>query len=287
MPTQQKVKRQFHYAVGNTGAEIRFPSIPQIKIGWRLLSFTLFVASLAMVYLLLSAPAFLVQGLESEGLVRLSPADLNSVLDVNGKSIVWLDPIHARTELMSAFPELKELKILVSLPNHIRFIADERQPVLAWQMEDKAYWLDNEGVLIPERGDPGELLVINANTTPPIVKTVEVADPLPVESVVSGENESSFSVAQIQGYGDQVDPAVVDAAFKLSLQIPAGSKILYNNNHGLGWKSEGGWDVFVGFSDDIEYKLIAYEALMSKLSEEGITPSMVSIEHLHAPYYRE
>jgi hypothetical protein len=63
---------------------------------------------------------------------------------------------------------------------------------------------------------------------------------------------------------------------------------LYNSNHGLGWKSEGGWDVFVGLTlDKIEYKLNAYDAMMNKLNEEGIAPSMVSIEYLYAPYYRE
>ena len=285
---QQKVKRQFHYAVGNTGAEIRFPSIPQIKIGWRFLSFILFVACAIMIYFLLSAPLFIVQQLETDGLNRLTSADLNSVLDINGKSIVWMNATKAESDLASAFPELSEINIGVVLPNHIKISAFERQPVLSIQMEDKSYWVDDEGVLIPSRGEPGELLVIHASAMPPVIKTVEKTEPVNEHPNLISPDVNSFSIAQIQGYGDQIDPLVVDAAFKLSLEIPAGSKILYNSNHGLGWKSEGGWDVFVGLTlDKIEYKLNAYDAMISKLNEEGIAPSMVSIEYLHAPYYRE
>jgi len=285
---QQKVKRQFHYSVGNTGAEIRFPSIPQVKIGWRFLSFILFVACAVMIYFLLSAPLFIVQQLEIKGLNRLTAADINSVLDINGKSIVWMNTSNAKSDLLSAFPELSEINIAVVLPNHIRISAKERQPVLSIQMDDKSYWVDDEGIIIPSRGDPGELLVIHASSMPPVIKTVVETEPVEAHPNLISPEVNSFSIAQIQGYGDQIDPLVVEAAFKLSLEIPAGSKILYNNNHGLGWKSEGGWDVFVGLTlDKIEYKLNAYDAMISKLNEEGIAPSMVSIEYLHAPYYRE
>jgi len=288
MISPQKVKRQFHYSVGNTGAEIRFPSIPQIQIGWRLLSTILFIASIVMVYFLFNAPIFIVNQLETEGLERLTTSDLNSVLDINGKTIVWMNVNKAKSDLMSAFPELKDISVNVVLPNHIRISLVERKPVLAWKIEEETYWIDNEGIIIPSRGDPGELLVVNAGEMPPLVKTADINEPSEEKSILNSIEESSFSIAQIQGYGDQVDPAMVDAAFKLSLQIPAGSKILYNKNHGLGWKSEGGWDVFVGSTlDNIDYRLNAYNALIDKLSEEGIAPTWVSIEHLNAPYFRE
>jgi len=286
--TPQKVKRQFHYSVGNTGAEIRFPSIPQIQIGWRLLSSLLFIACIVMVYFLLNAPIFVVDQLETEGLDRLTASDLNSVLDINGKSIVWMNASKAKADLIAAFPELKEISVNLVLPNHIQISLVERKPVLAWKIEEETYWIDNEGIMIPSRGDPGELLVVNAGAMPPFVKTADLIEPMKENSIINSVEEKSFSIAQIQGYGDQVDPAMVDAAFKLSLQIPTGSKILYNENHGLGWKSEGGWDVFVGSTlDNIDYRLNAYNALINKLSEEGIAPTWVSIEHLNAPYFRE
>lgn len=288
LPAPKKTRRQFYYTLGQTGSEIRFPAVPQLQIGWRMLSFVLFCAAFLAIYFIFSAPMFQVQQIETEGLLRLTSADLNAVLDIQGRSVAWIDAINAQAELMAAYPELKDVSIKVNLPNQLKIIATERQPVLAWQMDDHTYWVDNEGVLIPPRGEAADLLTIHASAAPPLVKSLDIAEPVQETTVTTSESKTGFSVAQIEGWGDQIDPAIVDAAFRLSLEIPAGTNILYNKSHGLGWKSEGGWDVYVGLTlTNIEYKLNAYNMLIAKLGEEGITPSMVSIEYLHAPYYRE
>ena len=284
----KKVRRQFNYTIGNTGTEIRIPSIPDIHIGWRLFSFILLFVCMTGLYFLFSAPIFQVQDLELNGFQRLTAADINTVLEINGKSIVWFNPAKAQTALETAYPELKNVAISVQLPNNILVSAEERQPVLAWKTDDQTYWLDSEGVLIPPRGEPGNLLVINSSVQPPLTINESTATYNELDMAVKNNAGKGFSVAQIQGWGEQVDPSLVEAAFQLSLQIPPETKILYNQSHGLGWKTAGGWDVFVGLTlNDITYKLKAYQALINKLGEEGITPSMVSIEHLHAPYYRE
>ncbi len=288
LPVQKKTRRQFYYTLGKTGSEIRFPAVPQLQIGWRMLSFVLFCAAFLAIYFIFSAPMFQVQQIETEGLLRLNAADLNAVLDIQGRSVAWIDAKKAQIDLLAAFPELKDVAIKVNLPNQLKISAFERQPVLAWQMDDHTYWIDNEGVLIPPRGEAASLLTIHASTMPPLVKSLDNASPSQDLSDTKSSENIGFSVAQIEGWGDQIDPSVVDAAFRLSLEIPAGTNILYNKSHGLGWKSEGGWDVYVGLTlTNIEYRLNAYNMLMAKLSEEGITPSMVSIEYLHAPYYRE
>ncbi len=289
-PTTQpkKARRQFYYSIGQTGSEIRFPAMPQVQIGWRFLSFILFCVCFLGIYFLFSAPLFQVQQMETDGLIRLNAADLNSVLDINGRSIAWVNAVKAQTELIAAFPELKDLKVALTFPNTLRISAIERQPAIAWSMDDHTYWVDNEGILIPPRGEAGDLLTIHADVMPPLVSVNDNSAATDEIDNVKVSSKTGFSVAQIQGWGDQIDPAIVDAAFRLTLEMPVGTKILYNQSHGLGWKSEGGWDVFVGLTlSNIEYKLIAYNSLINKLGEEGITPSMVSIEHLHAPYYRE
>lgn len=284
----KKTRRQFYYTLGQTGSEIRFPAVPQVQIGWRFLSFILFSICFLGIYFLFSAPLFQVQQIETEGLIRLTAADLNSVLDISGRSIAWIDASVAQTELAAAFPELKDLQITVSLPNSLIISVHERQPVIAWSMDDHTYWIDNEGILIPPRGEATDLLTINASVMPPLVKANDNSQRTEKNIQSKAPSQAGFSVAQIQGWGDQINTEIVDAAFRLSLEMPVGTIILYNQTHGLGWKSEGGWDVYVGLTlSDIEYKLIAYNSLINKLDEEGITPSMVSIEHLHAPYYRE
>jgi hypothetical protein len=107
--------------------------------------------------------------------------------------------------------------------------------------------------------------------------------------VVSAEEGiSSTSVVPLASWGEKVDPTLIDAANQLAAFIPPGSEILYNNIHGMGWKAEQGWDVYVGLTlNDIHYKLNAYQALLEKFNTEGIYPSMVSLEFTQRPYYRE
>jgi cell division protein FtsQ len=283
---KQATRRQYNYAVGATGAAIRLPAISSINIGWRFLSFFLGIFCLAGIYLLFNSSDFQVHQIQTSGLQRLSANDLDAVMKISGESIIWFDANQATKDLSLAFPELKELQITVEMPNVIQISAVERQPVLLWQTDKQAYWLDDEGVLIPPRGEVGELLTIHASSAPPLVKSIQDTETTTLLDQNSGTTQ--LSIAQLQGWGETVDPVMIDAAYQLMAQIPIDSKILYNQVNGLGWKAEQGWDVFVGLTlNDINYKLIAYQALVEKFTAEGIYPSMVSIEFALRPYYRE
>jgi hypothetical protein len=63
--------------------------------------------------------------------------------------------------------------------------------------------------------------------------------------------------------------------------------ILYDQEHGLGWNDPEGWQVYFGQDNgDIEMKLVVYKSLVEKLTQEGIFPTMISVDYVHAPYYR-
>jgi hypothetical protein len=36
----------------------------------------------------------------------------------------------------------------------------------------------------------------------------------------------------------------------------------------------------------MEMKLLVYQAIVDRLQKEGITPALISVENVHAPYYR-
>jgi hypothetical protein len=279
---QQRARRQYYYSLGATGAEIRLPAIQTKDLGWRLLSAAILAFSFFALYFLFNSPDFQIQQLEAQGIQRLTTSDLNTVIDLQGKSIIYVNASKVQANLTEAFPELSNIQVSINLPNQVLITCTERQPVLAWKTENKTYWLDQEGVLIPPRGEFGELLTITASEEPPVLAVIA---PVETEAAVT---EQKLSAAEIEGWGRQVDISLVNAAFKLSLQVPQGTPILYNPEHGLGWEDPSGWDVYVGLTlNDIEYKLKAYQELIGKLGEEGITPSLVSFERLHAPFYRE
>ena len=63
--------------------------------------------------------------------------------------------------------------------------------------------------------------------------------------------------------------------------------LVYDSVHGLGWNDPKGWEVYFGSEDqDMEMKLTVYQALVDRLENEGIQPAMISVEYVHAPYYR-
>lgn len=285
---KQTNRRQYNYSIGATGAAVRLPAISSINIGWRFLSFFLGIFCLVGIFLLFNSSEFRVQQIQTSGLTRLTGNDLNAVLNISGESLVWFDAQQAKNDLLIAFPEMKDIQISLAFPNQIRIAAVERQPVLSWQTEKQVYWLDAEGVLIPPRGEVGDLLKINASSPPPIMLSTENVNVLRTDLEANEQIASSLTTGQLLGWGEKVDATLIDAANQLATFIPPGSEILYNKTHGMGWKAEQGWDVYVGLTlNDIHYKLNAYEALLEKFSTEGIYPSMVSIEFAQRPYYRE
>ncbi len=285
---KQATRRQYNYAVGTTGAEIRLPAISSINIGWRFLSFFLGLFCLVGIFLLFNSPQFQVNTIQTSGLSRLTVSDLDAVMKIRGESIIWLNANQLINDLEIAFPELKDVQISVEFPNQIMISAFERQPVLLWQTDKQSYWVDQEGILIPPRGEVGELLTVHASTNPPLVLSAEEQENNNANIADGVRATNQLTVAELQGWGEKVDPSLMEATYQLIAFLPPDTKILYNKTHGLGWKSEQGWDVFIGLTlTDINYKLNAYQAMVDKFSKEGIIPSMVSIEFASRPYYRE
>ncbi len=73
----------------------------------------------------------------------------------------------------------------------------------------------------------------------------------------------------------------------MSTHAPAGAPILYDSRRGLGWVDPKGWQVYFGSTgSEMEARLKVYEALVQQVSQEGVNPAVISVEFLHAPYYR-
>jgi hypothetical protein len=85
----------------------------------------------------------------------------------------------------------------------------------------------------------------------------------------------------------RLSPEQVSAILALGAKMPADTLLVYDSEHGLGWNDPQGWEVFFGAEDqDMEMKLTVYQALVQQLQNEGIQPALISVEYVHAPYYR-
>lgn len=281
-----KVRRQYYYSLGTTGAEVRLPSVPIVRPGWRLLSGLLVLLFGAAFYFAYNLPALQVNAIEYEGLKRIKPADIEEVIDLQNLPIFMVDASKVAADLARFFPDLKDVKIQVNLPASIKITAVERKPVLGWSTEDQTVWVDADGFIFPARGKVKNLLVIEADSQPPLVKTDEELLATP-EEPGSIKNAKEVTPAQEDLTTQIMEPAMISAAQGLKKHVPDGTIIIYTAKDGLGWSDPAGWTVYIGQNlDNIEMKLIVYEAIVEKLNEEGITPAVISVENVHAPYYR-
>jgi cell division septal protein FtsQ len=262
-------RRRFDIALNSQGAEMRLPSIPTIGIGWRLLSAFLIGALGFAIYTLWYSPMFTIDKIDVTGMVRLTNAEINSVADVIGKSIVLVNPIELEMQLHEAFPELVNISVDTEAPNKVAISLVERQPVLVWQQDGQTYWVDENGIAYSPHGEGGPSI------------TVQGSDLLSTEHVMDDTLE------EVEATNKKLPIELVNAILTISPEVPENTPIIFDSQHGIGWSDPRGWQVFFGNTDeDINLKLKVYSKIFKRLKKAGIRPELISVEHVHAPYYR-
>lgn len=264
-----RTRRRYDVALSTPGAEIRLPSLPVVHFGWRLVS-GLLVGMLAFtLYSIWNAPMYIVSAVEVEGLRRLSSFDINAVANVTGKSVFEVDPQQINRDLQLAFMELESVSVDITLPAVVKVSVVERQPVLVWEEDGRSMWIDSKGVAFPPRGEEGPSILVRAEDVP-------LSSPSSLEADEQGESMSRY-----------LPPHLVSAILAISTQAPENTPLVYTNDHGLGWRDSRGWEVYFGMdTDDMEMKLRLYKTLVKSLKKEKIQPELISVEYVHAPYFR-
>ncbi len=276
-----KVRKQYYYSLGANGAEIRLPAIPLINPGSRLVSAILLVVGLLALYMLGFGSQFEVSHFKVEGIQRLTYGEFEAVLKLEGSQIIEFDPQHATAALAKAYPELSSIHISVGLPAEVTIQVVERQPVIAWEAGGNTiYWLDAEGVILPQRGDAGELLWIESDQIPPLAA-------LPAAAQTAQDNPAA-ATSPTEIWGRVADTQVLKAINDLLLRLPPESKLVYNSMNGLGWQDPRGWEVYIGKNlENFEQKLTVYESIVENFEKQGVYPQeLVSVEFINAPFYR-
>jgi cell division protein FtsQ len=275
-------KRRIDVPLKVTGAEVRLPSLPFLHLGWRAVSLLVVLMMSASLILIWKAPVFQVGAIDAKGLQRLTVNDLNAVMGTFGKSVFTLDPYLLDETLQEAFPELAKVSVRVNLPASVKVVVTEREPVISWVQDGVEAWVDAQGISFPPRGEAKSALVRveGHGTQPSIAITTSVSDQqsLPDEKTSpSTPNNPTL----------RLSPELVSSILALGVKMPAETILVYDSEHGLGWNDPHGWEVFFGEEDqDMEMKLTVYQALVERLQNEGVQPALISVEYVHAPYYR-
>lgn len=282
--TRNNTRRVYAYTMAATGTEIRLPTLRSLHFGWRLVSGALSLLMIALIAFFITSPSLKVSGMSFNGLQRLDSEKISSDLGVIEKRIYSLDADQMRQRLAKKYPELANVKINITLPAKVVISASERMPLLAWVVDGNTYWIDENGYIFPARGEAAPSLTVQSVVSPPMTTAAdatvleelsEEVTPIAIETPAPGE------------LAKQMDPTVMAAILKLSTMMPEGTVLAYSDLDGLGWVDAKGWAVYIGLSmSHIDQQMMVYKAVVDELSKNGITPSMVSVEHVNAPFYR-
>jgi len=250
-------RRRVDVSLSSPGAEIRLPAVPTVSNKWRLVSGILAVSIFMVLILVTKAGVFQVNEIQTQGLDRFSEGEIKQAINVTGSSIFFVNPKKIKEDLQHTYPGLSEVDVQVSWPSQVIISLVERNPVMAWNWDGHVRWVDADGVAFEPHDEGLNVVQVNSAILPPTIK-------------------DRF-----------VDPRIVRTIETLALYIPEDTQMVFDSEHGLGWHDSRGWVVYFGFNnDDAAQKMIVYSALVEYLERKGITPGMINVEFVEAPYFR-
>jgi cell division protein FtsQ len=262
----------------------------KINISWRVLSGLLVVVFSACIFVAWRSPDYQVSVVEIKGIERISQDEVVNSFEVMRKPIISIKPEEIIQKISNSFPEFKDIKVTVSLPNTITVNLTERKPIIAWKINDTSIWIDSDGIVFPTRGQTGELLTIESSSLPAfsnpsgLIETEILMDKYQLKR--NYWKLPPFSMVWYE-YHRAIEPGFLNAVVRLNSQIPSEKVLIFDPHRGLGWNDPRGWKIFVGFNlEQINEKWLEYEKIVSEIIKQGIQPTLVSVEYLHAPYYR-
>ncbi|MGB4594595.1 MAG: FtsQ-type POTRA domain-containing protein [Anaerolineaceae bacterium] len=276
--SRQQARKRVYMSAGTEGTEVRLPALPNVRIGWRFLSALItVVAAGALLYMAISND-LRISNVNLAGAQRVSAEEIIRSITVGGLPIVEVVPTEIEKSILATFSEIGSAKVTVEFPNIVNVIVSERQPLIAWLKEDQvSLWIDKDGYSFNPRGDSTGLLAVHSTGEPP--HPLGWVDPKSITYVNPDEADTSVKPS--------VDQAFVHAVEKLSTILPEGTNLLHKPDTGLGWNDPNGWQVYFGSdSEKIDQKLIVYETIVDSILVQNLHPVMISMEFLHAPYYR-
>jgi len=277
----KRPKRRFDIALSSPGVEISLPAIPVLNLGWRLISAVIVVGLLIFFYYLWTAPLYQVQAAELEGNRYLEPDTINRVLNLYNKPVFMIDPKQIEGDLEGAFPGmLVDSSVQVSLPATVVVSIEEREPIIAWTEDDETLWVDAEGVSFNPVGENESLITVIASGQPPA--------PIIIEDEKAAVDDADEIIEENLGPITLMTPQMAAAIQIMNEYLPKNASLTYDPEHGLGWHDpKRDWDIYFGMDvSTIEEKLTVYKAIKLHLKENGISPELISVEQIHAPYYR-
>ncbi len=184
----------------------------------------------------------------------LSADDLLRASGIEGYSIFFIDPRKVK-EAVETLPDVAQARVECRLPNRVNIEIEERQPYLIWQAEDKSYYLDREGVALSPR------------------------DGLSLSLTLKDLGGDSLRA------GERINPQILEAFEIYRSLLPEVKLFHYSPAYGLGFITQKGQEIRLGYGEDAPAKVALLRAILKKFEEEGVEAELIDLR-FQIPYYR-
>jgi hypothetical protein len=278
--SSSRSRRQVYLPTGTPGSEVRLPTLPRLSFSWRWVSTAIALGMIVLLYLMVNSSNFAVNTINLSGGIRVPAEEVKASLNVTGESIIRVRPAQVEAQILATFPDINSAQVEVALPDTLNVVIAERIPAILWlENEEPLLWIDQDGYTFSVRGEANLPIRVYANTTPPLA--LGYVDPKSVDA------EEEVDEEEITALVPPIDPTFVQAVQKLNSIKPADTPMLYDSKNGLGWTDPHSWQVYFGTrTEDIDMKLLEYTYIVDAILDRNLQPVLISMEFLHAPFYR-
>lgn len=189
---------------------------------------------------------------------RLLPAEaIYAASGVHEQSIFWLPPQEIAANL-EMDPYIKQAVVHCRVPGSVIIEVTERRPRLVWRAGSEEFWVDNEGfALTPLEGQAPPLLLIDDEG-----RTADGGEPRRLKA------------------------AIVEGILLVSDRMPEITQFRYDRTWGLFFQSPHGWQVALGYGEDMPYKVDVLLKLGEDLLAKGQQPQLIDLRFSKGMRYR-
>jgi len=207
------------------------------------------------------SPTFRVGDIEVLGTAQVDAAQVEQLASLEGDSMFRLGSDGAEQRI-GYLPLVESVTIERRWPNTVRIVVRERQPWGYWQVGERKYVIDSEGIVL---GD------LPPTEGAPSVK--DLTNPLRLVP------------------GDQVDRDAVALTRLLLQRVPevlAWSPVgfEYTTDKGLALLADVGYRVVIGDSQNIEYKLAVWKKIEESLGRTAMSGHVLDLRFENRPAFQ-
>lgn len=233
------------------------------RVRWRRALLALVILGLALMAMFIyKSPLLRVQSVQVVGAANVDPQAVREAADLNGTSMLHPPLDEAERRIAIAFPLVKAVEIERRWPQTTRIEIVERVPWGSWQVGEKTYVVDDEGIVLEGVAPAAEAPTVFDKTSD---RELIVGDRVDADSI-------GLTVRLAQDLGNLLGLGV--------------SRFEYDQATGLTAFTSADYQVIFGDAQNYDYKLAVWQALEGQLGREAMAGRILDLRFGDRPSLR-